>query len=128
MFSRIHDLFLNGLEKTNLVAQVFNPLGKPIPFFVPHILHSHQSEKNVSLQAAPIQVQDIEMEKFPEDEEPVRSSDSEGPTDPKPTPIHDEKKDWNEEDEEEEVKPAKQHNVENQKEEEWGAEGKESQT
>lgn len=112
-YKELNLLFSKVLDQTELASITYNPIGKPIPFFVPHTIHSHKdSEQNVLQHIAPITVQEIEQQNpFPEDEEPVRSSDSEGPMDPKPTPNHPEtaqqqpqNEKWGAEDSDEEVK------------------------
>lgn len=59
-YKQIYEKFSSELEQSNLVAQTFSPLGKPMPFFVPHQIHSHTSEQNVLKSSNPINVQDIE--------------------------------------------------------------------
>jgi hypothetical protein len=43
-YKQLFEKFSVELERSTLVAQTFNPLGKPMPFFVPHQIHSHTSE------------------------------------------------------------------------------------
>ncbi len=35
-YKQLNEKFNGELERSSLVEQIFNPLGKPMPFFVPH--------------------------------------------------------------------------------------------
>lgn len=95
------------------MEETFSSLGKPMPFFVPHQIHSHHSSEHVAHKAAPINVQELEQQTFREEEEPVQSDEDEGPQDPKPTPTHDDQEQkWGQEDSDDEKAEAAQEDQE----------------